>query len=292
MTSLSGARTLITGAAGGIGRATALAAAREDAVVFLTDHDAAGLEETVALVREHGGRVLGHQAVDVSDHDAVQAMADRAHAEHGTFDIVMNVAGISTWGTVDRLAHDDWRRLVEVNLMGPIHVIEAFVPPMMTAGRGGHLVNVASAAGLFGLPWHAAYSATKFGLRGISEVLRFDLRPYGIRVSLVCPGAVATPLVDTVRIVGVDRDDPEVRALTQRFTRHAVTPEKAAEAILRGVRRNRFWVYTSRDIALGHFAQRKFEWPYTLVMRALNGRIQRVLERTRTADARDRETVG
>lgn len=292
MTSLSGARTLITGAAGGIGRATALRAAREGAVVFLTDHDAAGLEETVALLREHGGRVLGFQAVDVTDHDAVQAMADRAHAEHGSFDIVMNVAGISTWGTVDQLSHDDWRRLVEVNLMGPIHVIEAFVPPMMTAGRGGHLVNVSSAAGLFGLPWHAAYSATKFGLRGVSEVLRFDLRPHGIRVSLVCPGAVATPLVDTVRIVGVDRDDPEVRALTQRFTRHAVTPEKAAEAIIRGVRRNRFWVYTSRDIAFGHFAQRKFEWPYTLAMRALNARIRRVQERTRTADARDREPVG
>lgn len=292
MTSLSEARTLITGAAGGIGRSTALRAARDGAVVFLTDRDAAGLQETAALVREHGGRVLGVHAVDISDHDAVQAMADQAHAEHGSFDIVMNVAGISTWGTVDQLTHDDWRRLVDVNLMGPIHVIEAFVPPMIAAGRGGHLVNVSSAAGLFGLPWHAAYSATKFGLRGVSEVLRFDLRPHGIRVSLVCPGAVATPLVDSVRIVGVDRENPEVRALTQRFTRHAVTPEQAAEAIIRGVRRNRFWVYTSRDIALGHFAQRKFEWPYTLVMRALNARINRVLDRSGAARPRDRETVG
>lgn len=292
MTSLSGARTLITGAAGGIGRSTALRAARDGAAVFLTDRDASGLQETAALVREHGGRVLGTHAVDVSDHDAVQAMADQAHAEHGSFDIVMNIAGISTWGAVEQLTHDDWRRLVEVNLMGPIHVIEAFVPPMIAAGRGGHLVNVSSAAGLFGLPWHAAYSATKFGLRGVSEVLRFDLRPHGIRVSLVCPGAVATPLVDTVRIVGVDRDDPQVRALTQRFTRHAVTPDQAAEAIVRGVRRNRFWVYTSRDIAFGHFAQRKFEWPYTLVMRALNARVRRVLEQSGAADRRDHETVG
>jgi NAD(P)-dependent dehydrogenase (short-subunit alcohol dehydrogenase family) len=291
MTSLSGARTLITGAAGGIGRSTALRAARDGAVVFLTDRDAAGLQETAALVREHGGRLLGTHAVDVSDYEAVQAMADQAHAEHGSFDVVMNVAGISTWGTVDRLTHDDWRRLVDVNLMGPIHVIEAFIPPMIAAGRGGHLVNVSSAAGLFGLPWHAAYSATKFGVRGVSEVLRFDLRQHGIRVSLVCPGAVATPLVDSVRIVGVDRDDPQVRALTQRFTRHAVTPDQAAEAIIRGVRRNRFWVYTSRDIAFGHFAQRKFEWPYTLVMRALNARVRRVLDRSGAADPRDREPV-
>src|SRR3546814_12206274 len=75
--------------------------------------------------------------------------------------------------------------------MGPIHVMECFVPPMIAAGHGGHLVNVSSAAGLFGLPWHAAYSASTFGLRGISEVLRFDLARHGIGVSLVCPGRVA-----------------------------------------------------------------------------------------------------
>src|SRR3546814_2885911 len=74
--------------------------------------------------------------------------------------------------------------------MGPIHVMEGFVPPMIAAGHGGHLVNVSSAAGLFGLPWHAAYSASKFGLRGISEVLRFDPARHGIGVSLVCPGGV------------------------------------------------------------------------------------------------------
>ena len=73
---------------------------------------------------------------------------------------------------------------------------------MIAAGRGGHVVNVSSAAGLFGLPWHAPYSAGKFGLRGVSEVLRFDLRRHGIGVSLVCPGAVKTPLVGTVTIVG------------------------------------------------------------------------------------------
>ena len=89
----------------------------------------------------------------------------------------MNVAGISTWGSVDQLTHEHWRQMVDVDLMGPINVIEAFVPPMMAAGRGGHLVNVSSAAGLLGLPWHAAYSAAKFGLRGVSEVLRFDLEP-------------------------------------------------------------------------------------------------------------------
>ena len=100
----------------------------------------------------------------------------------------MNVAGIAVWGTIQDLEHSQWRKVVEINLMGPISVLECFVPPMIEARRGGHIVNVSSAAGLFGLPWHAPYSATKFGLRGVSEVLRFDLRRHRIGVSLVCPG--------------------------------------------------------------------------------------------------------
>ena len=80
--------------------------------------------------------------------------------------------------------------MVDINLMGPIHVIEGFLPPMVAAGRGGHLVNVSSAAGLVALPWHAAYSASKYGLRGLSEVLRFDLARHRIGVSVVVPGAV------------------------------------------------------------------------------------------------------
>jgi NAD(P)-dependent dehydrogenase (short-subunit alcohol dehydrogenase family) len=200
-------------------------------------------------------------------------MAARVHADHGSLDIVMNVAGISTWGTVDRLEHHHWRRLVDVNLMGPIHVIESFLPAMIAAGRGGHLVNVSSAAGLFGLPWHAPYSATKFGLRGISEVLRFDLRRHGIGVSLVCPGAVRTPLVGTVEIVGVDRENPKMARLVRLFERRAASPEKAAAAIIAGVKRNRYMVYTSNDVRLGYFVQRKFALPYEIAMRVMNARL-------------------
>ena len=82
----------------------------------------------------------------------------------------MNVAGIAVWGTIQDLDHDQWRKTIEINLMGPISVLECFVPPMIEARRGGHIVNVSSAAGLFGLPWHAPYSATKFGrLIGIAS---------------------------------------------------------------------------------------------------------------------------
>lgn len=188
---------------------------------------------------------------------------------------MLNIAGISIWGTVDRFTEDHWRRLIDVNLMGPVHVLSAFLPPMIEAGWGGHVVNVSSAAGLFGLPWHAAYSASKFGLRGVSEVLRFDLRRHGIGVSLVCPGAVATPLVRELEVVGVDRSAPSIQRVEQRFLRHAVTPDEAAAAIVRGIVRRRYWVYTSRDVRLGHYAQRWFPWGYAWAMRWLNRELTR-----------------
>jgi NAD(P)-dependent dehydrogenase (short-subunit alcohol dehydrogenase family) len=277
--SLNGKRCLVTGAASGIGRATALAAARDGALLFLTDLQAEALEETVAEVRRGGGRVEWHAAADLTDHEAVLALAAEIHSEHGSMDVVMNVAGVSTWGAIERLRHDDWRKMVEVNLMGPIGVLECFVPPMVAAGRGGHIVNVSSAAGLFGLPWHAAYSASKFGLRGVSEVLRFDLRRHGIGVSLVCPGGVKTPLVNSVEIVGVDRTDPEVQKLIRRFEKHAVSPEHVAAKILEGIAKDRYMVFTSRDIQVGYWFQRKFAWPYELTMRLLNNRLVKIAGR-------------
>ena len=160
--------------------------------------------------------------------------------------------------------------MISINLMGPIHVIENFVPPMVAARNGGHLVNVSSAAGLIGLPWHAAYSASKFGLRGLSEALRFDLARYRIGVSVVVPGAVRTPLVDTVEIAGVDRNDPQVSRWVDRFSGHAVSPEKAADKILAGVGRNRFLIYTSADIRALYAFKRLAWWPYSVAMRQVN----------------------
>jgi NAD(P)-dependent dehydrogenase (short-subunit alcohol dehydrogenase family) len=193
--SLAGRLCVVTGAASGIGRATAVAAARA------------------------GGRLV------ITDPDAVRRLAADTHDTHGSADVVMNVAGIATWGAVERLTHEQWRRTVDVDLMGPIHVIESFVPEMVRAGRGGQLVNVASAAALVGLPWHAPYSAAKFGLRGVSEVLRFDLR----------------------RLAS---------GITQRFLRHAAKPDEVAERIIDGITRNRYLVHTATDVRLMHAAQK------------------------------------
>ncbi|WP_232680186.1 SDR family oxidoreductase [Nocardioides sp. R-C-SC26] len=285
---LRGQRVLVTGAASGIGRAVAEQAAAEGAIVHLTDIQAELLAEVADRLRAAGAVVASADACDLSDYEAVHDLAQRITAEHGAMDVVLNVAGIAFWGTVSSLEHEHWRRLVDVNLMGPIHVIECFLPPMVEAGRGGHLVNVSSAAGIIGMPWHAAYSASKFGLRGVSEVLRFDLRRYRIGVSLVCPGGVATPLTETVHIAGIDKASRSFLRAQAGFRKRAVTPEQAASSIWDGVKRNRYWVYTSPDIRLIHLLQRYVPWGYTLAMRAMSTGANRVLpevERARRADA-------
>ncbi|MGH3725039.1 MAG: SDR family oxidoreductase [Mycobacterium sp.] len=266
----TGKRCFVTGAASGIGRATALRLAREGAELFLTDRSVDGLESAVEEITAAGGVVSAHRALDISDYDAVAAFAADILATHQSMDVLLNIAGISVWGSVDRLTHQQWRSVVDINLMGPIHVIESFVPAMIKARNGGQIVNVSSAAGLVALPWHAAYSASKYGLRGVSEVLRFDLARYKIGVTVVVPGAVNTPLVHTVDIAGVDRDNPNVSKWMNRFVGHAVTPEKAADRIVHGIRHNRYLVYTSVDIRALYLFKRTLWWPYSVAMRVVN----------------------
>jgi NAD(P)-dependent dehydrogenase (short-subunit alcohol dehydrogenase family) len=266
----AGKRCFLTGAASGIGRATALRLAGLGAELYLTDRNADGLAATVADAQALGAQVPEHRALDVADYHQVATFAADIHTRYPAMDVVMNIAGVSAWGTVDQLSHEQWSKMVAINLMGPIHVIESFIPPMMAAGRGGHLVNVSSAAGLVALPWHAAYSASKYGLCGLSEVLRFDLARHRIGVSVVVPGAVNTPLVNTVEIAGVDRDDPKVKRWVERFSGHAVSPEKVADKILAGVAKNRFLIYTSADIRALYAFKRVAWWPYSVAMRRAN----------------------
>lgn len=278
----------LTGAASGIGRATAIAAAGEGAVVHLTDVDVRGLEAVAEEISAAGGRVGHVAAADLADHEAVARLAADLTERYGAMDVVMNIAGIASWGTIRAMPHATWQRLVDVNLMGPIAVLEYLVPPMIEARRGGHVVNVSSAAGIIGMPWHAAYSASKFGLRGVSEVLRFDLAPHRIGVSLVCPGGVDTGLTETVQIAGVDKASPRFRRLQAAFRRRAVSPERAAAAILRGVRRNRYWVYTSADIRIAHLAQRWFPPGYAVAMTVMNRVANRALPEVGRAVRDDR----
>jgi NAD(P)-dependent dehydrogenase (short-subunit alcohol dehydrogenase family) len=268
--SVDGALVLVTGAASGIGRAVASRCASEGARLVLTDINATELANVASELRDAGHEVVDATALDLSDHLAVRGWAERVTAELGPMDVVMNVAGIASWGTITAMPHGTWRRIVDVNLMGPIAVLEYFVPPMIEARRGGQIVNVSSAAGIIAMPWHAAYSASKFGLRGVSEVLRYDLARHRIGVSLVCPGGVDTGLVRTIEIAGVDTASPRFLKLREGFRKHAVSPEQAAAAILRGMKKNRYWVYTSLDIRLAHLLQRYFPPGYALAMTIFN----------------------
>jgi len=279
-TKFDGTVTVITGASSGIGRSAAVKAVERGARVALTDVNADGLAEVVGSLPN--GSVVHHAAFDITDQTAVAAFADAVHAQVEAVDVLLNVAGISTWGRIQDLEAKHWRDCVEIDLMGPIHMMSAFVPKMIERGRGGHIANVSSAAGLFGLPLHAPYSAAKFGLRGVSEVLRFDLANHDIGVSLVCPGAVDTPLVGTVNIVGIDRDDPRVSKTIKQFQRHAVSPDSAAESMLRGVEKGRSMIFTSNDIRFGWYGQRYVPFGYNLVMRLANKKAASLIDRLKS----------
>jgi len=274
-----GRHCLVTGAASGIGRATAAGMADRGAILHLTDINAAGLGAAAAAIESGGGRVATSEPLDLRDHEAVMGLAADIHAGHGSLDLVANVAGYSIWGPIERMPHEDWLELIETDLIAPVSVLEAFVPAMIAAGRGGHIVNVSSGAGLLGLPWHAAYSAAKFGLRGVSEVLRFDLERHRIGVSLVCPGGVRTPLMENIRIVGTGDGEIGTRELIDHFEKRTVSPERVAARILKGVERNRYLVFTSNDVRLGYWAQRWLPPAYARAMRRLNDRLVAAADR-------------
>ncbi len=266
----------MTGAASGIGKAVAVLLAEKGAILFLTDINAKGLEETVAQIKTKNGKIAVYRAFSVTDFEQVKSFAEEIQNMYGAMDIVMNIAGISAWGAVDKMKHEEWNSIIDINLKGPIHIIESFVPAMVQQKKG-HIVNVSSAAGLFGLPWHGAYSASKYGLRGLSDVLRHDLKRYNIRLHLVCPGAVDTGLVHTIKIAGATISAEELQVLKARFQKHAVSPEQAAKSILSGIEKNDYLIFTSLDIRLGYWAKRKFTFLYDFTMQKMNDYFQDTL---------------
>lgn len=271
-------KCLITGAASGIGKAVALELAQLGAVLFLTDIQAEALEDTAKEITEKGGKVADATALNVADFEQVQHYANSIHTEFGSVDMVMNIAGIAIWGAVDKMQHHEWKQVIDVNLMGPIHIIESFLPNMIAANNGGNLVNVASAAALFGLPWHGAYCASKYGLRGLSDVLRYDLKRHKINVHLVCPGAVDTGLVKTIKVSGIEISDEQFNKLKNQFQKHAVSPEQAAKSIIKGVLKNEYYIFTSPDIKFGFWGKNKFTFASDWVLQWMNDYFQKAFK--------------
>lgn len=263
--------SVVTGAASGIGRAVALLLAGEGRRLAVTDRNAGELVSMCEVLRTTSpDAVTDSTVLDITDHGAVDRWASRLVADHGAPDEVFHVAGIAVWGDPRTLPDEKWRRVIDVNLLGTVNVVEALVPAMAEAPGRRDLCCVSSAAGFLGLPWHTAYAASKGGVLGMCEVLRFDLAPHDVAVHCAVPGAVDTPLVHTIDIDGVDTAAPRVAKAKGLFRGIAVTPEQAARKIVRGVRKGRYLIYTSADIRIGRWAQVNMPWAYRAVMRLLN----------------------
>lgn len=276
MQMLAGKKVFITGAASGIGRSTAIAMGAQKCRLFLTDIDEGGLKKTVDMIANAGGEVCLARALDAGDYQAMNTFAQEVHAAYGSLDILVNVAGIALFSQVEDMQHSDWEKVINVNLWGVIHGIECFVPEMIRAGKGGHIVSVSSTAGLIGLPWHAVYAATKHAVVGISEVLRYDLKKHNIGVSVICPGAVNTGMVQSVEIHANKEATDKLRVLGMKI---AITPEKVADIIIDAVRIRKFMVITSFDIKLFYFFKRHFFPLYHLIMLLLTRLMDKTLKR-------------
>jgi NAD(P)-dependent dehydrogenase (short-subunit alcohol dehydrogenase family) len=257
---------VITGAAGGIGRATALELGRAGYALALCDLDPVALEHTAAAA---GAGVA--QVVDVSRAEEVGRLAEACRERFGRVDVLVNNAGILRLGAWEEVSEADWRKLFEVNLLAVARVTRAFLP-LLVASRG-HVINLGSGASLLPFPGYAAYGPVKVGALWLSEYLRAELGPLGVRVSCVCPLLVRTPM-GAAGQAGVTRQ-PE-------WMFHS--PERVARVIRRAIGRRRFLVYASLLLHVLHLAYR---WAPGLMRAVLSAETRGQL-RARAAEARPR----
>lgn len=193
-------RSIITGAGSGLGRALAMELAGRGAHILVADVDEAGGAETVKMLRDAGAQAH-FQVCDVRDAAQVEALSDVADQHMGGVDLLVNNAGVAVTGRVGEVTLQDWRFIVDVNLMGVVHGCHTFVPKMV-AQRGGFILNVASAAGLLAPPEMAPYNVTKAAVVAMSETLRAEVATENVVVSVLCPTFFRTNLMDAARSPG------------------------------------------------------------------------------------------
>jgi NAD(P)-dependent dehydrogenase (short-subunit alcohol dehydrogenase family) len=249
---------LVTGAAGGIGRATAFAFAEAGARVIAVDRDAEGAARTAELSRLIGAPEAWAETVDVSDEQAMEQLSEKVAAEYGVVDILVNNAGIGLSGSFLDTTPEDWRKVLDVNLWGVIHGCRLFGRQMAERGQGGHIVNTASAAAYLPSRTLPAYSTSKAAVLMLSECLRAELAGKGIGVSAICPGIVNTNITSTARFTGVDAAEEKRRQrnAARLYGLRNYPPEKVADAILRAVVRNQAVVPVTPEARGGHFMSR------------------------------------
>ncbi|WP_367432747.1 SDR family oxidoreductase [Streptomyces celluloflavus] len=235
-----GQLVLVTGAASGIGRATAFAFAEAGARIIAVDRDAEGAARTADMARLIGAPQAWGEVVDVADEAAMEKLADKVDAAYGTVDVLVNNAGIGLSGSFLQTSSEDWRKVLDVNLWGVIHGCRIFGRRMAERGQGGHIVNTASAAAFQPSRVLPAYSTSKAAVLMLSECLRAELAGQGIGVSAICPGLVNTNITATSRFTGVPADEEKRRQAkaARMYGMRNYPPEKVANAVLRAVVRN------------------------------------------------------
>jgi 2-hydroxycyclohexanecarboxyl-CoA dehydrogenase len=253
---LRDALALITGAGGGIGRATALALAGHGARVLAVDIDGDAAEKTAAACAEHGPEAHG-LACDVADAAAMTALAERVHDTWGPLDVLVNNAGVGLTGRWADMTIEDWAWIRGINLDGVVHGCLAFGPAMCERGHG-HVVNVSSILGFWPHALVGAYTTTKAGVLALSQSLRADWGRRGVGVSAICPGMVNTAIVANGRTLG---DWVEQKERTVEAFRKGRPPERVARAVVDAIRGDRPVALVGWDVKLAWLAHRLLPLP-------------------------------
>jgi NAD(P)-dependent dehydrogenase (short-subunit alcohol dehydrogenase family) len=260
MKDLRGKVAVITGGASGIGFASAEALAREGAKLVLADVEAEALEAAAAKLRAAGADAIG-VVTDVTDRQALEALADATWKHYGRADVVFNNAGVAVAGSVVSMTHEDWRWVIDVDLWGVIHGVEAFVPRLVDQKQGGHVLATASFAGLVPNIGLGAYCVAKYGVVALMEVLHRELRANDIGASVLCPMRVRTQIDESGRNRQADYGGPEAQhyptpAGTQLAGR-VIDVSEVAALVVDGIRRNRLYLLPHEESR--EMIRRRFE---------------------------------
>ncbi len=260
-------RAVVTGAGSGLGRAFARELVRRGAHVVLSDVNAAGLEETARLVREAGGRVVTARC-DVTRPEELEALSVLAKSELGGTDLLINNAGVAVSGPIGEVALSDWRFQLEVNLFGVIHGCHSFVPEMVARGSG-HILNVASMAGIVSVPGMAPYNVTKAGVISLSETLVGEVRGRGVGVTCLCPSFFPTDIVKSGRGVV---DAKKAKFAEKLMQRSKWSADDIARIALDAVESDTFYVLPHADSRWIWRLKRASPWLYAKAIDALGKR--------------------
>lgn len=243
MDTFEGKVAVITGGASGIGRGMALEFARRGARIAIADVHDERLAATAAELRDLGAEVLAERCDVTSDAD-VEALRDAVLARFGTVDVLCNNAGVSVLGPPETVDMADWEWILQVNVLGIVRGVRAFVPTLLAQGSG-YVLNTASIAGFWAYTWDAGpYITSKFAAYGFSEVLARRLRPHGIGVSVLCPGLVSTNLGETARFSGVPEGQHADWVYFPPELADAVDPEAVGVQVADGILAGRFALFT------------------------------------------------